>query len=141
MRAPASGHRPAVLDDPAWLRRRYAADGDTAIARELGVSRATVQRARLRLGIESRPRGGSDRGRAYRCKPQRIQATPAQLANAYEARERGVIVPTPHLIVSRAQAFVGAVSAQDGVGEKDTLRALASAARLRLEHLDRLEAA
>lgn len=86
----ASGRRPVELDDPDWLRRRYARDGDKSIALELHVDRKTVRRARDRLGIPSALPG---RRRGIGAKSVSVPDPESQLASriiaAQEARARG----------------------------------------------------
>jgi len=58
--APTNGF-PSELDDRDWLAARYHSLGDETIAAELRVSLKAVQRARLRLGIET-PANGNGNG-------------------------------------------------------------------------------
>lgn len=129
------GRRPALLDDPDWLRRRYVDDRRSmkAIGAEVGADGATVGRALRRHGIE-RPAGIG----------KRIDLDPAWLEQAYAvdrlpvaeiARRAGVGVVTinrrraeygipnrPRLSAPKGQARPRRNSDQPGGLDPDWLR-------------------
>lgn len=120
--------QPPELNDRDWLAARYERDGDTQIARDLGVSRRTVRAARERLGIRSQPPG---RRRGVSPTAGQLDATLDLFVATYLA-ERNTAGPAPseRLLAGRVAEASQARGSDDPDAFGEALIRLASAACL-----------
>lgn len=125
------GRRPPELDDRAWLAARYERDGDTRIARELGVSNRTVRAARARHGIGSHP-PGRRRGLTAAGPVETVQIeVSAELAAIITAElSPNGPAPSPDLLSGRVRDAHEALSRGDETAARRALLHLAAGACL-----------
>jgi hypothetical protein len=136
-----SNGRPWQLDDANWLDRRYRQAGDRTIAKELGVARVTVIRARERLGITSK-RVGPRRGtttptRNLAIAPQgdlTLNGSLAALVARFSEDQAHRAPATRELVIARCQGWLEAEKHHDALATEDAILAAASALLLLHQH-------
>lgn len=144
---PASGRRPAELDDPDWLRARYERDGDMSIALELTarykrpISRMMVRLARERLGIPSLPPGRRPQPRPTSARPDLRKPRIVKITARKTRDDREGTPASWESVLGRLVDSDQAKKARNVPGQITALEALAAAAWRLADQLDQAQAA
>jgi hypothetical protein len=132
--------RPWQLDNRAWLTRRYLMAGDRTIAKELGVARETVARARKRAGIASGSPGarrGTTSQASRRAGAQPSNPAAVRIAHEIQHAQPGSPQATLELISDHIKALHDISQAGTTTELIDALINLAVACGRLADHLER----